>query len=47
MDNVTYEPIRDDLEIPATRADLYSLYQKLESLYGREKERENVIELDN
>jgi hypothetical protein len=47
MDNITYEPIRDDLEVPATRADLYSLFARLESMYATDKEPEDFIQLDN
>jgi hypothetical protein len=47
MDNITYEPIRDDLEVPATRADLYSLFARLEAMTGTDKEPEDIIHLNN
>jgi hypothetical protein len=47
MKTLTYEPIRDESEVPATKADLYSLYEKLESLYKSEKTPEEIIYLED
>jgi hypothetical protein len=42
---LTYEPIEDFNE-PVTRADLYSLYEKIQSLYDDNKLPETVIQID-
>jgi hypothetical protein len=43
---LTYEPIEDYNDEPVTKADLYNLYEKIQSLYEDNKLPETVIQIN-
>jgi len=43
---LTYEPIKEDSGEPVTKADLYNLYRKIQSLYEDDSLPEKVIQID-
>jgi hypothetical protein len=43
---ITYEPIKEDSGEPVTKADLYNLYLKLQSLYEADSLPEKVIQIN-